>query len=357
MYVSFLKLWESFGFLGVESGEDGLGGFVGCQGLVTVMEFVVSTPLVWKMRKQCHWPLCIAITTGSLPMIPVGTSILQMTMGGNTQLADQLKRMFGILLLIVVGLQLAAELFEKRRRRGEDNAESAALSKLESGERKQEAPHSSLLCNAELYCADPYPPAPALAAVPAPEVTAVVAEAEAARGEEKASSSAKQPAPDALAAQRSAVAEEEQGCLGWLEEHVGGEWRHWEGILLLSGLVCGALAGILGALFGAGGPAVILLFAYLNGREDLGTSPDALRSTMLISYTFNIVARMGILSAQDLFFFDRWGGYYVGVCVGGLAGALLGTHLYSRFKTGVARFHRILQAMLAFCGLFFIFTT
>jgi len=44
-------------------------------------------------------------------------------------------------------------------------------------------------------------------------------------------------------------------------------------------VVCGALAGILGALFGAGGPAVILLFAYLNGREDLGTSPDALRST------------------------------------------------------------------------------
>ncbi len=54
----------------------------------------------------------------------------------------------------------------------------------------------------------------------------------------------------------------------------------------------GALAGVLGSLFGAGGPAIIFLFAYLNGREEYGTTPDALRSTSEALYPF-IRERMG----------------------------------------------------------------
>eukprot|EP00287_Rhodomonas_sp_CCMP768_P014955 CAMPEP_0196753892 /NCGR_PEP_ID=MMETSP1091-20130531/92109_1 /TAXON_ID=302021 /ORGANISM="Rhodomonas sp., Strain CCMP768" /LENGTH=157 /DNA_ID=CAMNT_0042102069 /DNA_START=1 /DNA_END=471 /DNA_ORIENTATION=- len=110
------------------------------------MECLVSAPLAVQMRKDCHWPLCIVLTLGCLPMIPVGTGILQLTMDStHGNLALQLKHVFGVTLLLVVVMQVCVELFQNRHKPSADKTPS---SELETGQ--TEDPDSSLLQNAEL---------------------------------------------------------------------------------------------------------------------------------------------------------------------------------------------------------------
>jgi len=108
MFVSLVKVCDSLGLMGVETGNDNLGGLAGTCALVTVMDVITSFPLVVSDRAQIHWPIVLPYMAATFTTVPLGISILALTVSTQDEtLPLKLKRAFGALILGFVLLQFA----------------------------------------------------------------------------------------------------------------------------------------------------------------------------------------------------------------------------------------------------------
>ena len=76
LFVCLVKVLDSLGLMGVETGNNNLGGLAGTCAMVTVMDGVTSFPLVIYDRAHTHWPIVLPYMFATLSTLPIGVSIL-----------------------------------------------------------------------------------------------------------------------------------------------------------------------------------------------------------------------------------------------------------------------------------------
>jgi len=108
MFVCLIKVLDSLGLMGVETGNDNLGGLAGTCALVTVMDGITTAPMVMLDRDNIHWPMVLPYMAATFTTVPIGISILAMTVGTEDgALPLRLKRAFGALIIFFVLVQMA----------------------------------------------------------------------------------------------------------------------------------------------------------------------------------------------------------------------------------------------------------
>jgi len=91
-----------------------------------------------------------------------------------------------------------------------------------------------------------------------------------------------------------------------LGEELGpeGAWRQFRArlfpkfhpLMIFLGVVSGCMAGFLGGLFGAGGPPILVLFAWVSMNPQYGISPMMMRCTGQVGYWSSCVVRVVVLA-------------------------------------------------------------
>mmetsp|Transcript_15133 Transcript_15133/g.51056 ORF Transcript_15133/g.51056 Transcript_15133/m.51056 type:complete len:378 (+) Transcript_15133:100-1233(+) len=341
VFVSVLKVLNSFGALGEETGDDKLGGLAGNIALVTVMDSVTSLPLVIYDRHNIFWPVVFAISSCMAVTVPIGTSILQITVrSGHEALSHMLKRVFGgIVIAFVIMQMMVIRWREKKQKEVElQSTNRPAAVRMEEAETLEERGSANLIA-VEAEEKSQEESSRADSSFPTSEVNGGRNKSKLGSGGEGEWS---EHAP--------VKAKNEQFCSSF-----PGHCSPWDTFTLSISAVAGGIAGFLGGLFGAGGPPILVLFAYIATRHDLGITQQNIRSTGQTTYFLSIIWRLVVLAVQDLLFISRWWPYYLCVMASGSVGALAGSWLYHKLPTDTKQYQKLLQGMLVLCGLFFLF--
>uniref|UniRef100_A0A7S0DXC2 Uncharacterized protein n=1 Tax=Hanusia phi TaxID=3032 RepID=A0A7S0DXC2_9CRYP len=352
VFVSALKVLNSFGALGDETGDDKLGGLAGNIALVTVMDSVTSFPLVVYDRHNIFWPVVVALSSCVAVTVPIGTSILQITVrSGHEELSHILKRVFGGIVIAFVIMQVLILRWRETKRKEvelQPAGNLAAAVRMEQAETLEERGSASLIAGpaGEEKCQDEACSPGGGGREGGDEW---FPESEVAGGMDRSKLSSR--GGDGASEHRAITVKEEPGC-----SSCPGRCSPWDPFTLGISALAGTIAGFLGGLFGAGGPPVLVLFAYISTRPDLGISQQNIRSTGQTAYFISTLWRLLVLAVQDLLFVSRWWPYYLCVMASGAVGSVAGTVLYHKLPADTKQYQKLLQSLLVSCGIFFLFS-